>query len=234
EFDANVRVYFLGEGAGYQNSLGYYTTPSSEGSSGDSKEGSEYKSESSESKEKELASTSNGEQKYDKGLLGETNAKLIFPNASSNNSYLNDGGKDKDQRTASAPLQAGDFVNLGKMKAGEIFNPFVISNGAAGGTSVFTGDVSKNSDHIQHFVALAITSIANNPYLIFGVEDMKGGGDRDYNDVLYAVDLGKSNLHHLASASVPLPSSTVAVFGPLVCLVWAAARRRLRNTPVAE
>jgi len=162
-------------------------------------------------------------------MLGETNAKLIFANASSNNSFLHSPGSNNDRREASAPLQPGDCVDLGKMKAGTEFSPFLISNGANGGTPVFGPNAGQNSDKYQHFVALAVTSIANNPYLLFGVEDLNGGGDKDHNDVVYAVDLGAGNMRHLASAAVPLPSSTVALLGPLVGLVWAGARRRFRK-----
>jgi len=151
---------------------------------------------------------------------------LIFSNASSNNSFLNPPGANNDHRTTSAPLQPGDYVDLGKMKGGTTFSPFLISNGANGGTSVFTANANNNSDQIQHFVAMNVTTSANHSYVLFGVEDLKGGGDRDFNDVVFALDVGAGNARHLGAASVPLPSSVLALAGPMVCCLWTLVRRK--------
>lgn len=183
---ADVRAYFVGEGAGYRNTLGFMTTP------------------------------------YDPNQgFANTDAKLIFPDASSSQSYLNPGGS--PVRTQSTPLLEGDFVELGNFEAGTSLNPFLISNGANGGTDVFTNVAGQNSDGLQHFVSLAV---ANSPYLLIGVEDLRGGGDLDYNDVVFVLDIGTENVSYLVSQTVPLPPAVFVLTAPALGLVFRRKRDR--------
>ena len=183
--DSTARVYFLGEGAGYRNSLGISTT-------GD-------------------------------GPLGE-DARLIFPDASSPAGY---GGTGSLVRDPKEPLLAGDFVDLGKFKAGTALDFFLIANGATGGKEFYTTDQSENRDGIIHAVSLAANGSA---YLIIGFEDMKDGGDMDYNDVMFAVEIGKQNVETLtetAGLAAPEPSLPAGML-LTASLVLGLTRRRLR------
>lgn len=183
--DSTARVYFLGEGAGYRNSLGISTT-------GD-------------------------------GPLGE-DARLIFPDASSPGGY---GGTGSLVRDPKEPLLAGDFVDLGKFKAGTALDFFLIANGATGGKDFYTTDQSENRDGIVHAVSLAANGSA---YLIIGFEDMKGGGDTDYNDLMFAVEIGKQNVETLtetAGLAAPEPSLPAGML-LTASLVLGVTRRRLR------
>ena len=190
--EANVRVYFIGEGAGYHNTLGYYTGDPSSITAG----------------------------------IENTDAQLIFPDASSSTSYL--GDTTNAVRTESAPLLAGDFVDLGLQDAGTQLNFFLIANGANGGTNLYTADAALNPDGTDHFVSLAMTAIVDSPYLVIGVEDLYGGGDRDYNDLVFVVDIGYENVAALVAATVPLPLSIYAVFGMLAYLLVFRIRKRAR------
>lgn len=185
---SEVRAYFVGEGAGYRNTLGFMTTP------------------------------------YDsnQGFAG-TDAKLIFPDASSSQSYLNPNAP--AARTQSAPLLEGDFVDLGSFEAGTSLNPFLISNGANGGKDIFTSVAAQNIDGLQHFVSLAV---ADSPYLLIGVEDLKGGGDLDYNDVVFVLDIGAENVSYLVSQTVPLPPVLTVLVAPAVALAFR--RKRMRDS----
>lgn len=169
---SDVRVYFVGEGAGYHNSLGFSTSGSGGGSS---------------------------------------NPLLLFPDASSPVSYYSASGK--QTRNASEPLFPGDFVELGNFKAGTKLDFFLIANGAQGGTNTYSTNSALNPDHIGHTVAFAQ---ADNPYVLIGFEDLYGGGDRDFNDVLFAVDLGTST-----SASLIRSASLNGVPAPEPGLMWA-------------
>lgn len=177
---SDVRVYFIGEGAGYRNTLGVYTGDSTDGLSGD--------------------------------------AGLIFPDASTSNSYLSPATD--DARTESAPVASGDFVDLGSFDAGTQLNLFLIANGANGGTNTYYTDSALNADGIEHFVVLAT---ADSPYLLIGVEDLYGGGDEDYNDVVIALDIGKTNVKKLISKVVPIPGYLALLLGPVG--LWIARRR---------
>lgn len=183
--DSTARVYFLGEGAGYRNSLGISTTGN--------------------------------------GPLGE-DAQLIFPDASSPDGY---GGTGSLVRNSKEPLLAGDFVDLGKFKAGTVLDFFLIANGATGGKDFHSTDESENRDGIIHAVSLATNGSA---YLIIGFEDMKGGGDADYNDLLFAVEIGKDNVENLtetAGLAAPEPSLPAGML-LTASLVFGFTRRRLR------
>ncbi|MBK1881649.1 DUF4114 domain-containing protein [Luteolibacter pohnpeiensis] len=171
--DATVRVYFLGEGAGYANTLGYSTTGGSP--------------------------------------LSE-DAQLIFPNVSSSGT---------DVRTSSEPLVAGDFVDLGTFTAGTALDFFLIANGANGGTDFFSTQQSLNADGIVHAITIAADGSA---YLIIGFEDLMGGGDQDYNDAVFAVQIGKVNVANLAGLGAPEPS--LAAGALLSCCALGFFRRR--------
>jgi hypothetical protein len=61
------------------------------------------------------------------------------------------------------------------------------------GETFFTSNKSLNTDFngssdINHFASGVSANLAHQ--LVIGVEDLKGGGDQDYNDVVFSVDLG--------------------------------------------
>lgn len=173
----DVRVYFVGEGAGYQDTLGFNT----------------------------------------KGTGAKTgNPELIFPNASSPvSSYatISQSGT----RSASEPLMPGDFVDLGKIQAGTQLDFFLISGGATGGSTVFSTKASANADGLRHVVAY---TAKDSPYLLLAFEDMPGGGDKDYNDVMIAI---KGTL-----TTAPEPS-TFFILGSFLLPVIYLGRQKSRN-----
>jgi hypothetical protein len=72
-------------------------------------------------------------------------------------------------------------------------------------------------------------SLPNSPYLILGFEDMRGGGDRDYNDVIFAVDIGKTNVKALSGGAEPCTTAILATFLGAGWLTARARRRARRN-----
>lgn len=182
---SDVRVYFIGEGAGYRNTFGVYTGDSSNQLTGD--------------------------------------ASLIFPDASTSSYYTDPVGN--DFRSRRTPVAQGDFVDLGTFEADTQLNMFLVANGANGGTTTYFNDMSFNPDGIEHFVALATP---DSPYLLVGVEDLLGGGDEDYNDIVVAIDVGVRNAQQLISKAAPLPGPLAALLGPLVWLGWTRVKRRRR------
>lgn len=157
---ADVRAYFVGEGAGYHNTLGFNSQGGSTSTFG-------------------------------------TDPKLIFPDASER------GGT---TRTSYEPLKSGDFVNMGNFSANTQLNFFLIANGASGGTTTYSTN-HINPDNLVHAVAF---TLPNTPYLLIGFEDLYGGGDRDYNDILFTLDVGRANIDHLSS---PEPTTGLILLG---------------------
>lgn len=182
--DSTVRTYFLSEGAGYRNTLGYTPIDAQSGASG--------------------------------------SQSLIFPDASSHNRYSENP---TDTSSDSTPLQPGDFVDLGAYSAGTLVDFFLISNGANGGTDTYTADAASNPDGMQHVVSYALPG---SPYLIIGFEDLFGGGDRDYNDIVFAVDIGAANVERLVAVAAPEPA-TWAMMGLTLALAGWRFRRRERS-----
>lgn len=183
--ESSARVYFVGEGAGYRNTLGFNTLEA-----GDA-----------------VARTS----------LTDS-AQLIFPDASSAVSTYDPAVTTR--RTASTPLLPGDFVDAGVFSAGSVLDFFLVANGAGGGRDIWTASASRNADGLDHVVAFALPE---SPYLIVAFEDLRGGGDRDYNDVVFAVDVGAINVQRLLSTPEPAAWATLAALGGLAWFV----RRRL-------
>ena len=148
-------------------------------------------------------------------------AALIFPNASD---PLGIGGSGSPVRTATDPLRPGDFVDLGNFKAGTTLDFFLIAYGASGGKYFSSTNLSMNQDGLIHTVTLAPNG---SPYLIVSFEDQKGGGDRDFNDVYFAVDLTPAKISSMATLGVPEP--TFAAGTLLAGWALLGARRRQRR-----
>lgn len=188
--DSTVRVYFVGEGAGYHNTLAFNLY---------------------------VPGVNTSDQAASRSVITPA-TKIIFPDASSSVS-LYDPAKTV-ARTATNPLLPGDFVDLGNFKAGGRLDLALIANGAYGGKDVFVASPARNDDHITHVVSFALK---DSPYLIAAFEDLRGGGDRDYNDVVVAIDVGRANVAKMISAPAPpLGLTLTALLG--VAAWW---RRRL-------
>ncbi|MDD7986129.1 DUF4114 domain-containing protein [Lentisphaera marina] len=177
-YDSDLRVYFVGEGAGYHNTLGFNT----EGPG-----------------------------------ISDGNPQLIFPDAS----------RRSGSTSENYPVNTGDFVELGTFSAGTSLDFFLIANGANGGSNVFSTDTDANGDGLQHVVSFAVQDSA---YLFLGFEDIYGGGDRDYDDLLFAVDIGLANVQELieTSALVPEPEEfLLMIIVGLFCLKYFNNQNRL-------
>ena len=140
---------------------------------------------------------------------------LIFPDATT-------GG---DTRTDRAPLLPGDFVDLGSFAGGTALDFFLIADGRQRpeGRPVYSMEGSANPDGIQHALAFALM---DSPYLLVSFEDIYGGGDEDFNDLIFAVDVGADNVAALSGVPEPATVLTLAAFAGMVA---CAARRRKRH-----
>jgi hypothetical protein len=62
-------------------------------------------------------------------------------------------------------------------------------------------------------------------YLVLAFEDISYGGDKDYNDVVFAVDIGEANLMQLATVSAAAPEPTQwAGIGLAILIGWRLQR----------
>lgn len=188
--ESTARVYFVGEGAGYHNTLGFNTL---------------------------LA----GDKTPSEVVMA--GSQIIFPDASSTVSSFNVAGA-KYTRTTREPLLPGDFVDLGTFKSGSTLDFFLIADGASGGRNAYAAPATRNPDKLDHVVAFALP---DSPYLIIAFEDMYGGGDRDYNDVIFALDIGRANIQNLISTPEPQTWAILAGFLGIILLLQRRQAARL-------
>jgi len=146
-----------------------------------------------------------------------SNAEWVFPDVSSNDptTFYPSGNS---VRTATAPLSAGDFVDLGTLKAGSLMDFFLGTNAVNGGSTILTAETARNSDAFQHIVAFQ-----SGNYLILSFEDAVGGGDKDYNDAVIAIEISPA-------VQTPEPGTWAA----LVFLCGAAGVNAWRKFPLAR
>lgn len=151
------------------------------------------------------------------------NPTLIFPAVRSSESAFSTAPA--GAVTPQDPLLPGDFVNLGVMPAGTQLNFFLIANGANGSTTAWS-TAGNNPDGINHVAAFNANIFAvpqlNSPYLFISFEDLWGGGDRDYNDAVFAIDVGQATVNRLIATPEPSLYLSLGAFAGLT--VWAKRR----------
>ena len=154
------------------------------------------------------------------------NPEIIFPDASSTDGFSNQSTP--GSRTPYEPLLPGDFVDLGTYAAGTKLDFFLIANGANGGTTVYNSinGTSTNPDKLNHVGMFSPTMFAspdlNSPYVFVSFEDLLGGGDKDYNDTIFAFNVGSAAVHALFAT--PEPSMYLTLGGFLALGIWAKRR----------
>lgn len=161
---------------------------------------------------------------YDKGM--------IFDDVSCKTGCQLSNGKN-------APLDIGDFVDLGLIEGGTQLNFLLKADGANGAKTrngdIYGADESLNGDGLQHLMAFDVEAGGRN-YLLMGFEDLRNGGDLDYNDAVFVVDFGEGNLtdkpgnpKFAQAAKVPEASNMAAIFGITGASLMLRRRRRQKG-----
>lgn len=106
-------------------------------------------------------------------------------------------------------------INLGSFAANTLLTfKMTVNNGL----SFFTGDASSNPDS---FIHAAYDNKAGKP-LIVGFEDLYGGGDQDYNDLVFSL----TNVYTAAGPSpVPEPESLAMLAAGLLLIRLTKKRK---------
>ncbi len=159
-------------------------------------------------------------------------AGLVFPDASSTSSGYPDGGSVAGTRTQSQPVLPGDFTDLGTIKQGTALDFFLLSNGANNSWApVFSTQEGLNPDGFKQHVAEFSPSLfavpqLNSPYVFLSFEDLYGGGDKDINDTIIAINIGAANVKALLATPEPaMPLTFTACLG----LALFAVRKNQQN-----
>jgi hypothetical protein len=172
-YDHEVKVHFLSEGAWFRNQLGVSSTGTTE-----------------------LAET----------VLFD-DIVCVTDSCSTFKGYRNSEGDPTD-----LPLTAGDFVSLNTVQAGTTLDFFLNSNGYdRSNPRQLHLDASRNPGEHQQVMAYQQSG-----YLVLAFEDVVidwGGSDEDFNDVVFALDIGEDNLNHIIKEQVPEPTLLFGLLG---------------------
>lgn len=123
----------------------------------------------------------------------DSDVDVVWEDASSVNSILANGG----------PLALGEGYELGNVVAGETVN-FFLRNPKNKTFDALDETSTLNGDGLQH-----VTTYQYEDFLVLAYEDIYGGGDQDYNDVVFAV----RGLTDTETTDVPEPASALALLG---------------------
>lgn len=125
---------------------------------------------------------------------GLTSGGKIFDDISSRDSKLSE---------SNGPLALGQGVSLGAFVGATQLDFMIKSNGKNGGNTMLGTNAAANPSGLQHVVAFQ-----HQDWIILGFEDIVGGGDRDYNDVIFAV---RGIQHGAPPEDVPEPSALLGI-----------------------
>ena len=93
---------------------------------------------------------------------------------------------DGSQGDGAEQLRQGDYVSVGSVAAGTTLDFSLLANGYQNDSfHTYYANVALNPDGLQHVMAYEYQD-----YLILAWEDLYNGGDKDYNDIVFAVDMG--------------------------------------------
>ena len=111
------------------------------------------------------------------------------------------------------PLEIGDYVALENVAAGTTLDFFIRSDGYQRDFAwTLHSTAERNHDGLQHAIAYEYQD-----YVVLAFEDIAGGGDRDYNDVIFALDVNSTNLANFSSQAVPEPKTIAGILVALTC-----------------
>jgi VCBS repeat-containing protein len=123
-------------------------------------------------------------------------------NDGTNKTLLTNAAAGAANQTAAMNAIAGQLsIKVDANGNGKVY----VGNSALNGETFFTHDKALNTDFngnadIDHFASGVNASLPHQ--LVIGVEDLGGGGDKDFNDVVFSVDLGTYNVNKLTQSFV--------------------------------
>ncbi|MCG9661591.1 tandem-95 repeat protein [Vibrio mediterranei] len=180
----DITVTFEGEGAGFQNTAGYYTVDE-DGNITDVNIGFENASQVGSGGDLIPGQSSITFEVEE----GESFNLFVIPNGFNRNDFdsMQDGTfmfRDADGNPATIDSVDPQLVHIDPDG-----NETVIQSQF--GDSVFHGgtNTNLNQDGIEH----TRTTLNDDGEIVYGIEDLYGGGDRDYDDFTFTVDVGETN-----------------------------------------
>ncbi|MBT9311769.1 DUF4114 domain-containing protein [Leptothoe kymatousa] len=105
-------------------------------------------------------------------------------------------------------MSLGEGYKIGDVSEGDTLD-FFLRNGPGNVFDSLAASETANADGLQH-----VSTYQHNDFLVLAYEDLYGGGDEDYNDVVIAVrGLKDTEITEADAADVPEPSAALALLG---------------------
>lgn len=181
------------------------------------------------------------------GVNDDSNSFIFLENAGykNQNSFgLYDIDDPTNRLTAFLGSDAvGDSTTLHYLGAGQWqsdYNAVTFGSGSMFGVyldspdGLFYSQALLNADGFDHFLTFPTFGSSGLPGVfdyVFGIEDLYGGGDEDYNDFVVGVtDVAPKEI---TTTSVPVPETAPLVAAGLAALGLVAMRRKKKNGPMA-
>jgi len=214
---AEIKVAFVSEGAGYKSMVGFYTFDADGSVNPDSLQFLWL--DASQGKQNTPGGALNkdflGNAQPQEISLGQLPADTKFgffivadgASKAANQKLLNSiNGVDKAGNNHATDLAAIN-QHLGFKVDGNGNGVVTVAGQALSGHIYFTHDKTLNTDANKNDLEHTLSGVTakNDGKLYIGFEDLAGGGDRDYDDVVISVDIGQYNINKL-SQSVTQPT----------------------------
>ncbi len=212
--DSEITVTFEGEGAGYYNAVGYYKV----NQNGQINDVEIVYENASQVGGGDLVP---GQSAFSFDLEeGESFNLFVVPNGFNHNNFSSFSDGHYEFQDVNGGLATTDSIDPQLV--------FVSSNGgetviqSQNGDAIFHGGTSPNlnQDNINH----TRTYFNNENELVYGIEDMYNGGDRDFDDFLFTIDLGEVNTS-IYQGEVNIDSSEPITLPTVALLRWRRSTR---------
>lgn len=150
------------------------------------------------------------------GTTGEVILTFLSSEASFSNNLFLEGGSGTILNNQAAT--AGAQYSLGSFEAGSTLSFGLVVENL--GVTFFNGLASRNPDNVIH---AAYSNVVDNTITI-GFEDLFGGGDSDYNDLVFSL----TNVYSATAPVSPVsePETYAMFMAGLGLMGWSARRRQ--------
>jgi len=156
------------------------------------------------------------------GKANSSTAKLLFPNAST--AAVGGSGNSGVKRTAAEPLLPGDFVRMGNLAGGTKLDFFLLADGARAGTTSLSSKSSANASGVGSMLSYAY-KLKDSPYLLLAFDDFSSSNDRNFSDLVVALDIGAINTAALTATPEPSTCLSMGAFLGIGTLLILKGRR---------
>ncbi|MGV2989008.1 tandem-95 repeat protein, partial [Vibrio sp. E150_011] len=214
--DSEITVTFEGETAGFRNAVGYYKVDEN---------GQIQDVEVVYENASQVGGGGNlipGESSFSFDLpQGDSFNLFVIPNGYNHNNFDSFSQGSYEFRNADGTPATTDSIDPQLVFVEDSGEVSVIQS--QHGDAIFHGGSSSNlnQDGIDH----SRTYFNDNDELVYGIEDMFNGGDRDYSDFLFTIDLGETN------TSIYRGEVTVSDETPIILPIVALNEPVLINLP---